>query len=388
MKTMEFTQVTIEQAISAIKKHDAEFKLIQKESADKTLEEVAQMMIIEKFGDAQIEAEEIVSDLKKGLADFDAQFRENVETGKINIVGQLTEATKNKSDEERKNCYVNILTAIQLLNNKEISQEEIEAKQAENALLSNEELLVGIEEEMNSAISLDSLAANVQNELNEEILSELAEQLEMNKEDYRFMAALWLYIEQRENNIQLSDSEFALPATELGALAGAGVEAITTTNKLNEGKIDMKTWQKVMKWILGALIGIALGILALKLVVSVSILALMLVWSLLGAGTIAFLFSIFVSIYVTWKASDFVTETWIQVLELYSNFYNKYIMVVTNKVVSWVALVKEWVTTTVAKVGTAVKKGKETQTAANSENVTVVTNDNEENTQGMQPVMA
>ena len=241
---------------------------------------------------------------------------------------------------------------------------------------------------MNSAISLDSLAANVQNELNQEILSELAGQLEMNKEDYRFMAALWLYIEQRENNIQLSDSEFALPATELGALAGAGVEAILTTNKLNEGEIDLKTWQKVMKWILGALIGIALGILALKLAVGVSILALMLVWSLLGTGSIALLFSIFVSIYVTWKASDFITDTWIHVLELYSNFYNKYITVATNKVVSWIAVVKEWVTATVTKVGTVVNKGKETQTAANSEDATVVTNGNEENAQGLQPAMA
>lgn len=388
MKTMEFTQVTIEQAINAIKKHDEEFKIIQKESADKTLEEVAQMMIIEKFGDAQIEAEEIVNDLKKGLADFDAQFRENAETGKINVANQLTEATKNKSDEERKNCYVNILTALQLLSNKEISQAEIEAKQAENAQLGTEDLLAKIDEEMNSAISLDSLAANVQNELNQEILSELAGQLEMNKEDYRFMAALWLYIEQRENNIQLSDSEFALPATELGALAGAGVEAILTTNKLNEGEIDLKTWQKVMKWILGALIGIALGILALKLAVGVSILALMLVWSLLGTGSIALLFSIFVSIYVTCKASDFITDTWIHVLELYSNFYNKYITVATNKVVSWIAVVKEWVTATVTKVGTVVNKGKETQTAANSEDATVVTNGNEENAQGLQPAMA
>ena len=388
MKTMEFTQVTIEQAINAIKKHDEEFKIIQKESADKTLEEVAQMMIIEKFGDAQIEAEEIVNDLKKGLADFDTQFRENAETGKINVANQLTEATKNKSDEERKNCYVNILTALQLLSNKEISQAEIEAKQAENAQLGTEDLLAKIDEEMNSAISLDSLAANVQNELNQEILSELAGQLEMNKEDYRFMAALWLYIEQRENNIQLSDSEFALPATELGALAGAGVEAILTTNKLNEGEIDLKTWQKVMKWILGALIGIALGILALKLAVGVSILALMLVWSLLGTGSIALLFSIFVSIYVTWKASDFITDTWIHVLELYSNFYNKYITVATNKVVSWIAVVKEWVTATVTKVGTVVNKGKETQTAANSEDATVVTNGNEENAQGLQPAMA
>ena len=388
MKTMEFTQVTIEQAINAIKKHDEEFKIIQKESADKTLEEVAQMMIIEKFGDAQIEAEEIVNDLKKGLADFDAQFRENAETGKINVANQLTEATKNKSDEERKNCYVNILTALQLLSNKEISQAEIEAKQAENAQLGTEDLLAKIDEEMNSAISLDSLAANVQNELNQEILSELAGQLEMNKEDYRFMEALWLYIEQRENNIQLSDSEFALPATELGALAGAGVEAILTTNKLNEGEIDLKTWQKVMKWILGALIGIALGILALKLAVGVSILALMLVWSLLGTGSIALLFSIFVSIYVTWKASDFITDPWIHVLELYSNFYNKYITVATNKVVSWIAVVKEWVTATVTKVGTVVNKGKETQTAANSEDATVVTNGNEENAQGLQPAMA
>ena len=182
---MEFTKASIDQAVEAIKKHNEEFEAIREDGSNLSIEETAQKLIVDKFGDAQIEAEEVVKDLKKGLANFDALYKQNKETDKINVVEHLQEATKNNTEEERKNCYVNILTAIELLNNNELSEDDVNAKLAENAELSTAELLEKIEEVMNSTISLDSLVDNVKDGLNSEMLSQLAQAVELNKDDYR-----------------------------------------------------------------------------------------------------------------------------------------------------------------------------------------------------------
>ena len=381
MKSMEFSKTVIDQAIEAIKKHSEEFETIRKDGTDLSIEEVAQKLIIDKFGDAQIEAEEVVKDLKKGLADFDTFYKLNKETDKINIAEHLQEATKNNTDEERKNCYVNILTAIELLNNKNLSEEDVNVKLAENATLTTEELIEKIEEAMNSTIPLEALVIKVKDGLSSEMLSQLAKTIELNKDDYRFMAALWLYIEQRENNLKLSDSDFDIPAVELGALAGASVEAIITNNDLAEGKIDMTTWQKVMKWIIGAFIGIVLGLAAILVVENISFGALILIWSIFGTGTLAFIFSIAVALYVAWQASDLLTEAWTKILNLYSEFYNKHIAGVTAKISSWIDTVKLWIANMTETVKSAVNKNKNNQEQS-------ATNNNNENNLQVEPVMA
>lgn len=66
MKSMEFTKATVEKVAETIKKHGEEFSAIRNEGANLTIEEIAQKLIIDKFNEAQIEAEDIVNDLKKG----------------------------------------------------------------------------------------------------------------------------------------------------------------------------------------------------------------------------------------------------------------------------------------------------------------------------------
>lgn len=378
---MEFSKTVIDQAIEAIKKHSEEFEAIRKDGSDLSIEEVAQKLIIDKFGDAQIEAEEVVEDLKKGLANFDALYKQNRETDKINIVEHLQEATKDNTDEERKNCYVNILTAIELLNNKNLSEDDVNVKLAENATLTTKELIEKIEEAMNSTIPLEALVIKVKDGLSSEMLSQLAKTIELNKDDFRFMAALWLYIEQRENNLKLSDSDFDIPAVELGTLAGASVEAIITNNALAEEKIDMATWQKVMKWIIGAVIGIILGGAAILLVANISAATMILIWSIFGTGTIALILSAVVALYVAWHASDLVSEAWTEVLNLYSEFYNKHIAGVTAKISSWIDTVKAWFANMTETVKSAVNKNKNNQEQS-------ATNNNNENNLQVEPVMA
>lgn len=379
---MDFTKASVEKAVEAIKKHGEEFDAIRMEGSNLSIEEIAQKLIIDKFGDAQIEAEEIVNDLKKGLANFDAQFNKNKETEKINVKECLEEATKDNTDEERKNCYVNILTAIELLNAKELSEDDVNAKLAENAELSEEELLAKIEDVMNSTISLDSLAEKVKEGLNSETLSQLAKEIELNKDDYRFMAAVWLYVEQREGNLKLSDSDFAISAEQIGTLAGASVEAIITNNALNEGKIDMATWQKVMKWIIGAAIGLFLAYGCFLVVANVSLLAMSLILSILGSGTFAIFLSLAVAIYVAWKSSDIMAEGWMMVMEAYLDFYNKHIAGITAKVASWITALKTWFANLADKAKSVVSGNKNQAETQQTES-----NNEEQNLQG-QPVMA
>ena len=379
---MDFTKASVEKAVEAIKKHGEEFDAIRKEGSNLSIEEIAQKLIIDKFGDAQIEAEEIVSDLKKGLANFDAQFNKNKETEKINVKECLEEATKDNTDEERKNCYVNILTAIELLNAKELSEDDVNAKLAENAELSEEELLAKIEDVMNSTISLDSLAEKVKEGLSSDTLSQLAKEIELNKDDYRFMAAVWLYVEQREGNLKLSDSDFAISAEQIGTLAGASVEAIITNNALNEGKIDMATWQKVMKWIIGAAIGLFLAYGCFLVVANVSLLAMSLILSILGSGTFAIFLSLAVAIYVAWKSSDIMAEGWMMVMEAYLDFYNKHIAGITAKVASWITALKTWFANLADKAKSVVSGNKNQTETQQTES-----NNEEQNLQG-QPVMA
>ena len=382
MKSMDFTKASVARAVEAIKKHGEEFDAIRMEGSNLSIEEIAQKLIIDKFGDAQIEAEEIVNDLKKGLANFDAQFNKNKETEKINVKECLEEATKDNTDEERKNCYVNILTAIELLNAKELSEDDVNAKLAENAELSEEELLAKIEDVMNSTISLDSLAEKVKEGLSSDTLSQLAKEIELNKDDYRFMAAVWLYVEQREGNLKLSDSDFAISAEQIGTLAGASVEAIITNNALNEGKIDMATWQKVMKWIIGAAIGLFLAYGCFLVVANVSLLAMSLILSNLGSGTFAIFLSLAVAIYVAWKSSDIMAEGWMMVMEAYLDFYNKHIAGITAKVASWITALKTWFANLADKAKSVVSGNKNQTETQQTES-----NNEEQNLQG-QPVMA
>ena len=382
MKSMDFTKASVEKAVEAIKKHGEELDAIRKEGANLSIEEIAQKLIIDKFGDAQIETEEIVNDLKKGLAHFDAQFNKNKSTETINVKECLEEATKDKTEEERKNCYENILTAIELLNAKELSEDDVNAKLAENAELSEEELLAKIEDVMNSTISLDSLAEKVKEGLNSDTLSQLAKEIELNKDDYRFMAAVWLYVEQREGNLKLSDSDFAISAEQIGTLAGASVEAIITNNALNEGKIDMATWQKVMKWIIGAAIGLFLAYGCFLVVANVSLLAMSLILSILGTGTFAIFLSLVVAIYVAWKSSDIMGNGWMMVMEAYLDFYNKHIAGITAKVASWITALKTWFANAVDKAKSVVSSNKNQAETQQTE-----TNNEEQAPQG-QPVMA
>jgi hypothetical protein len=385
MKSTELSKDLVAKAVETIKNHSNEFLKKRSEHADLTIEEVAQIFIIDKFNDAQIEAEEIVNDLKEGLANFDSQYNKNKETDSIHVEECLRNATSKLEDEERKNCYVNILTAIELLHSKELSEADVNSKLTENAKFSEDELLERITKVVDASISLDSIVSKVSLGLDSNILSQLSANIRNNKDEYKLMTAVWLYVLQREKVIKLSDSDFDMTAVQIGALAGAALETIAVNNDLLEGKIEMDQWQKYLKWILGAVIAILLGSLALLVVVNISLFAMSLILAILGTGTISLFLSYLVAICVAWHISDVMVDGLMEVLQSYVDFYNKNIEGITSKIMSWIEMLKDLIRNGVDKIKDTVDNiitDKEGQTENNQVEVTEETPDLE------QPIIA
>ena len=391
---MNFTKESVQKAVTAIESSINEFDNILKNGDNLSIEDAAQILISNKFNDAQIEAEEIVNDLKKGLEKFDEQFNKNKETESLNVKECLENATKGNTPEERKKSYVSILTAIELLNIEDKSDDVINAKIAENEKFSEEELIEKIEEAINSSFELSTIADSVKNGLNTGMLSQLADIIKLSKDEYRFKVALFLYIEQRNGNLKLSDSEFAIPAEQIGVLAGAAIETIIANNDLNKGDMDMKTWQKVMKWIIGAALGILLTYGSLVVVANVTAFVMGFVLTILGTSTIAFILSVVLALYTAWKVSDLLVDGWAAGMDAYLNFYDEHIAGVTAKVTSWIEAVKTWVKNITAKKEATTTTDNAEQSEANQieanneQNAANNNNDNQELSAQDTPVFA
>ena len=391
---MNFTKESVQKAVTAIESSINELDNILKNGDNLSIEDAAQILISNKFNDAQIEAEEIVNDLKKGLEKFDEQFNKNKETESPNVKECLENATKGNTPEERKKSYVSILTAIELLNIEDKSDDVINAKIAENEKFSEEELIEKIEKAINSSFELSTIADSVKNGLNTGMLSQLADIIKLSKDEYRFKVALFLYIEQRNGNLKLSDSEFAIPAEQIGVLAGAAIETIIANNDLNKGDMDMKTWQKVMKWIIGAALGILLTYGSLVVVANVTAFVMGFVLTILGTSTIAFILSVVLALYTAWKVSDLLVDGWAAGMDAYLNFYDEHIAGVTAKVSSWIEAVKTWVKNITAKKEATTTTDNAEQSEANQieanneQNAANNNNDNQELSAQDTPVFA
>lgn len=345
MNSNEFNKETLKQAIEATDKYFNDYRAILKENPNLPVEEVCQMIVMKECNVPQIEAEDIVNDLKKGLAEFDKQFRKNEATEKINVAEQLAEAIKGKTGEEEKIYLANILTVVQLLNEKDVSQDKLQEKMKENIALPVEDLFAAIEKEMNVKIAFNALAEDVKNGLDLEILSALSKKNEFSKEESRLLTAILLYVEQKKGNIKLIDAGIELPATAIGSLAGASIEALIVTKDMKDGKMSMERWQKIMKWILGALLGVILAFASIFIVAGIGSGIAVLIWSIFGTGVISIILSMAVAVYVISKLSNKAADVWESFMQKYFEFYNQHIVGITAKVSAWIAAIRAWVET-------------------------------------------
>lgn len=364
MKTNVFSNETLDAAVKAMSESQEEIKNLREQAKVEPINEVVQRYLMDKLDMTQIEAEEVCNDIQQGITEFDSQFAANSASEKAILRDKLESVIKDMEEETRVKYLSGILTAFQVAQQQELSAEEVTSLQESNAKLSVEDLISKIETQFNDNFSVENLAEFVNTNVDASAIIELAHQIDMSKEEYRFLAAAILCVGQHTGKVKLSEEP--IPASLLGALASAGVETLSLTGELKEGKIDLKRWQTVLKWILGALVVCALGVAAIVLVSLFTASLVDVIFTLLGAGFLGMFVTSIISVFVAWNTSEYLLGNLPKLLDLLASVYDQYIEPITQKVKNWAAIVKGWIDTVVDKVkdkvGSTVKTEEQVET--------------------------
>lgn len=348
MKTNVFSNETLNAAVKAMSESQEEIKNLREQAKVEPINEVVQCYLMDKLDMTQIEAEEVCNDIQQGITEFDSQFAANSASEKVILREKLESVIKDMEEETRVKYLSGILTAFQVAQQQELSAEEVTSLQESNAKLSVEDLISKIETQFNDNFSVENLAEFVNTNVDASAIIELAHQIDMSKEEYRFLAAAILCVGQHTGKVKLSEEP--IPASLLGALASAGVETLSLTGELKEGKIDLKRWQTVLKWILGALVVCALGVAAIVLVSLFTASLVDVIFTLLGDGFLGMFVTSIISVFVAWNTSEYLLGNLPKLLDLLASVYDQYIEPITQKVKNWAAIVKGWIDTVVDKV--------------------------------------
>lgn len=361
MKTNVFSNETLNSAVKAMNESQAEILKLREQVKNEPVNEVAQRYLMDKLSVTQSEAEEICNDIQQGISEFDAQFTTNLSTGKVNLRERLESVTESMDEEKCVKYLSGVLTALQVAQQQEMSSQEISALQEENAKYSVEELINRIENLFDEKLSVEKLAEFVDTNVDATAIVELARQIDMSKEEYRFLAATILCVGQHNGSVKLSDEP--IPASLLGSLASAGVAAIKITGDLKEGKIDLKRWQVVLKWILGALVCCALCCVAIIVMCLLASAIADVIFTVLGTGFLAILAASAILLYLSWNVSQHTVDGIFSLLEVLSGIYDQYIEPITQKVNGWFVAVKEWFGSVVENVKGKVKSSEKEETS-------------------------
>ena len=348
METNVFSNETLNAAVKAMDESQTEIQKLREQAKNEPISEVVQRYLMDKLNMTQSEAEEICNDIQQGISEFDAQFAANSSTEKVNLREKLESVIENMEEEKRVKYLSGILTAFQVAQQQEMSPEEISSLQEANAKRSVEELIDEIENLFDENFSVEKLAEFVDANVDATAIAELARQIDMSKEEYRFLAAAILCVGQHNGSVKLSDEP--IPASLLGALASAGVETIKLTGDLKEGKIDLKHWQVVLKWVLGALISCALGCVAIMMISFKADITADFVLTIFGTGLLAVFAALAITLYLSWNFTKYTVDGIASLLEVLADVYDQYVEPVTQKVKKWVAVVKKWFTALGEKV--------------------------------------
>lgn len=364
MKTNVFSNETLNAAVKAMSESQEEIKNLREQAKVEPINEVVQRYLMDKLDMTQSEAEEVCNDIQQGITEFDSQFAANSASEKAILREKLESVIKDMEEETRVKYLSGILTAFQVAQQQELSAEEVTSLQESNAKLSVEDLISKIETQFNDNFSVENLAEFVNTNVDASAIIELAHQIDMSKEEYRFLAAAILCVGQHTGKVKLSEEP--IPASLLGALASAGVETLSLTGELKEGKIDLKRWQTVLKWILGALVVCALGVAAIVLVSLFTASLVDVIFTLLGAGFLGMFVTSIISVFVAWNTSEYLLGNLPKLLDLLASVYDQYIEPITQKVKNWATIVKGWIDTVVDKVkdkvGSTVKTEEQVET--------------------------
>lgn len=304
-------------------------------------EQAAISYLVEKYGISEAEAAEIVNDINKGIQGFDSQIQSGASLSEQNIREMLSQLTRDCSEEQTHNCYVNVLTALQLLD-QDADPEMIESRQNQNLQKTNDQLVAEIEAMWDNSFNFEQFSHSVMDQLDVERLKGVAEMVRKSKHEYRLMTAVWLYTAQRDGNVKLSDSEVPVSPVMLGALAAAGVEALIATGDLSENKITLTKWQEVVKVILGALLFFAIVVLSGLVIGTVGLAAIALVLSIFDFGIFGIILASIAAILIAYILGGKTIDWCMSLFEWFDDFYDRSIVKITDKTKAIIARIREW----------------------------------------------
>lgn len=304
--------------------------------------EAAQMLLIGKFGLSQTEASEIIDDLKSGIKSYQETHTSMMQNTEETVKASIASAVAGMNEAERVRYLASMLSALELASTtQELDQETIDNKLNANMAKSEEELANAIVVTIDN-VPVDTLARAAE-QLDAETICDVASAIEKNTEEFRFSAALQLYIAQREGTFKVVEGSENLSPQLIGALSSGAVDAMLATADLKAGKIDLTKWQTIMKYILGAVFAVAMTCLAILGMILITLPIMGLFWNVFGTGFFATLLLFMVLIPILRYGADKSTDAIMWMLDKLAPIYDTVVVKATvffkgiyEKISNWI----------------------------------------------------
>ena len=317
----------IKSIVETIKANSAAISDLRRNISGGDMSEAAQIYLMDTLGYTQLQAQEVIEDLQKGLNNYAAR-REAIEEDETAFETSIKDTLTAYSPQERMDILVNILTAFQLTDPSN-SDKNVEELRSVNLSLSEDELIQAIMDSL-GGLPFASVIETVGKEIDPTALASLEEMREIMSDEYKLTAALQIYIAQQQGKLNLSDDEMQLSPEIIGAMTGASIDAIIATNDLNNNRIDLKKWQRILKYILGALLVIALSALSALAILSVCFGIMHLTMSVFGTGILAIVLGGFALLVFSFWACNVQDKAMDYAMEKMSKVYDKVIVRLTE----------------------------------------------------------
>ena len=346
MNNNNFSSADVKNVINMINQNEDSISAIAQLFSNETdYKKAATTYLVKELKISADDAADIVANLSKGITEFSSQMDAATTPNNSSFEEMLSRMTKNMTNEEKKNCYVNILTALQLINigTVDLTEDEIADRHRRNALNDEAVLLSELEKEFDNTLNLQEVGEAVKNGIDKDSLHEVAEILRKSKDGYRMAVAIWMYCGQCEGKMKLTESQVPLTAKDLGLLASASVEAMLATDDLAQGKITLEKWQTIMKWILGILIFTTLFVATITLTAVAIAAAMEVISTAIASEVVAFLLSVLAFGAIFYVAEGAVGGI-LYLMSWLGKVYDRNIGKVTQKIKSFLTKIKALIT--------------------------------------------
>lgn len=336
-----FTNENLQGVITAINSNAEAIETLRKREDGMTLDEAAELFLMDKYKLSQTEAADIVDGLACGMSKYREAYGKVSENYEETVRKSVNDSLENMNDKERTKYLSSMLTLLEAASKPDCDESVIEKLMKENSAKTQEELVDGIVNAMNG-LSLD-MVASMAKDVNVASVASLAEAIEKNSEDYRFMVAVQLYVIQRDKQLQLTGVSTTLEPEMLGALSSASVDAMLATADLQNGKITLKRWQQILKYILGAVFVVASIYFMVMILTTASVATMLSILGVIGTSIAAIILSFVVILPVLKYGADFAIKNIMLLLEKLSPIYDKVVTVCTSCVASAFSAAIAWV---------------------------------------------